>query len=101
MMRVDRLVVPEPKSFCSTRSVLLPWRAHSRAMATPLIPPPITRTSNPRPCNGRELLTPLSLDAFCAYGNITSEQVFSPRQTAGPKLLMCAVYVSVLTLGPP
>ena len=44
-MRVDRLVVPLEKSFCSSNSVRLPARAHSRAMATPLMPPPITATS--------------------------------------------------------
>src|SRR5579864_5305080 len=46
MIRVERLVVPEEKSFCSTSSVRLLHCAHSRAMATPLIPPPITKTSN-------------------------------------------------------
>src|SRR5579863_5210290 len=44
-MRVERLVVPAAKSCCSTRSVVRPARAHSRAIATPLIPPPITITS--------------------------------------------------------
>src|SRR5258708_5162257 len=46
MMRVERLVTPEAKSFCSTRSVRLPARAHSRATATPLIPPPMMTTWN-------------------------------------------------------
>src|SRR5207249_1999696 len=49
MIRVDRLVVPEAKSCCSTNSVRLPARAHSRAIATPLIPPPITITLNRSP----------------------------------------------------
>src|ERR1039458_4359426 len=44
MIRVDRLVTPEAKSFCSTSSVRLPARAHSRATATPLMPPPMTTT---------------------------------------------------------
>src|ERR1051326_8275460 len=45
MIRVERLVVPEEKSFCSTSRTRLPHCAHSRAMATPLMPPPMTRTS--------------------------------------------------------
>src|ERR1700694_2980582 len=49
MMRVALLVVPEAKSCCSTSSVRLPARAHSRAMATPLMPPPTTSTSKPWP----------------------------------------------------
>src|SRR5579864_3402245 len=44
MIRVDRLVTPEAKSFCSTSSVRFPARAHSRATATPLMPPPMTTT---------------------------------------------------------
>src|SRR5580693_1943088 len=44
MIRVERLVTPEAKSFCSTNSVRLPARAHSRATATPLMPPPMTTT---------------------------------------------------------
>src|SRR5262252_7800940 len=60
MMRVDRLVVPAAKSCCSTRSVRRPARAHSRAMATPLIPPPMTRTSNGAFSRGmREFITGL------------------------------------------
>src|SRR5580700_7023973 len=45
MMRVERLVVPAAKSCCSSSNVRRPARAHSRAIATPLIPPPITITS--------------------------------------------------------
>jgi len=45
MMRVERDVVPEAKSCCSSSSVRTPARAHSRAIATPLTPPPITITS--------------------------------------------------------
>src|SRR5205807_10381636 len=57
MMRVDRQVVPEAKSCCSTSSVRRPARAHSRAMATPLIPPPITTTWKRSPSSrGRALL---------------------------------------------
>src|SRR6266567_4552764 len=44
MIRVERLVVPAAKSCCSSRSVRFPARAHSRAMATPLIPPPMITT---------------------------------------------------------
>jgi hypothetical protein len=44
MMRVERLVTPEAKSFCSTNNVCFPARAHCRATATPLTPPPITTT---------------------------------------------------------
>src|SRR5512142_806389 len=49
MIRVERLVVPEPKSCCSTSSVRRRLRAHSRAIATPLIPPPIMTTSKCAP----------------------------------------------------
>src|SRR6476660_1890286 len=45
-MRVARLVVPDEKSFCSSSSTPRPARAQSRAMATPLMPPPITTISN-------------------------------------------------------
>src|SRR5437868_8566014 len=45
MTRLERLVVPAPKSSFSTRRVRLPPRAHSCAMATPLMPPPTTTTS--------------------------------------------------------
>src|SRR2546421_6518890 len=44
MIRVERLVVPAAKSCCSIRSVRFPARAHSLAMATPLIPPPMMTT---------------------------------------------------------
>src|SRR5947209_9889431 len=44
MMRVERLVTPEAKSFCSSRRVRFPARAHSRAIATPFMPPPMTTT---------------------------------------------------------
>ena len=43
-IRVERLVVPAAKACCSIRSVRFPARAHSRAMATPLIPPPMITT---------------------------------------------------------
>src|SRR3979411_3199569 len=52
MIRVERLVVPDAKSFCSTNSVRLPARAHSRATATPLMPPPITATWKCCPSSG-------------------------------------------------
>src|SRR5947209_28695 len=52
-MRVDRLVVPAPKSSFSSRSTRRPARAHSRAIATPLIPPPITTISNRVGSGGR------------------------------------------------
>src|SRR4030081_2642445 len=52
MIRVERLVVPDAKSFCSINSVRLPARAHSRATATPLIPPPITATWKCCPSSG-------------------------------------------------
>src|SRR5512146_546639 len=46
MIRVERLVVPEAKSFCSSSRTRFPARASSRVMATPLMPPPITTISN-------------------------------------------------------
>src|ERR1700756_990826 len=59
-MRVARLVVPLAKSVCSTSSTRRPARAHSRAMATPLIPPPMMAISKLEPCKlgraGREKL---------------------------------------------
>src|SRR5580765_7582424 len=64
MIRVDRLVVPEEKSFCSTSSVRLLHCAHSRAMATPLMPPPITSTSKFWSWVWMWLLTYIYLDAF-------------------------------------
>src|SRR5215475_94444 len=62
MMRVERLVTPLPKSFCSTNRVRLPARAHSRATATPLMPPPMTTTWKCRPSNeGRGLTAKLMI----------------------------------------
>src|SRR5208282_1885382 len=57
MMRVERLVTPEAKSFCSTSSTRLPARAISRATATPLMPPPITTTWKFWPSRGGRGLT--------------------------------------------
>src|SRR5437899_2499839 len=51
MMRVERLVVPLQKSCCSSSRVRRPARAHSRAIATPLMPPPIT-TMSKSPASG-------------------------------------------------
>jgi len=51
-MRGERLVEPEAKSFCSTSSVRLPARAHSRAMAMPTRPPPMTATWKCWPARG-------------------------------------------------
>ena len=59
MMRVERLVTPEAKSFCSTSSVRLPARAHSRATATPLMPPPMTTTWKWPSKGGRGLMAKL------------------------------------------
>src|SRR5215472_5034760 len=62
MMRVERLVTPDAKSFCSTNNVRLPARAHSRATATPLMPPPMTTTWKCRPSNeGRGLTAKLMI----------------------------------------
>src|SRR5262245_11603533 len=83
MMRVERLVVPEAKSFCSTRSVRFPCWAHSRAIATPLMPPPITSTS--KPCaatelrNGIPLLTLSLLDAVLGK----KQRITSPSHRLG------------------
>jgi len=60
MMRVERVVTPEQKSFCSRMSTRLPPRAHSRAMATPLMPPPITTTSKRSPLMGLGWMLSLS-----------------------------------------
>src|ERR1051326_5790626 len=49
MMRVERLAVPDAKSCCSTSSVRRRACAQPRAMATPLMPPPITTTSKTSP----------------------------------------------------
>src|SRR5215469_1018860 len=57
MMRVDRLVVPAAKSCCSTTRVRLPARAHCRAIATPLMPPPITMTWKRSPSSHRRVGT--------------------------------------------
>src|SRR3954462_308865 len=53
MIRVERLVVPAPKSSFSSNSTRRPPRAHSRAIATPLIPPPMTMISNRSGSGGR------------------------------------------------
>src|SRR5436309_533943 len=45
MSLVDVEDVPEPRSLCSTSNTLRPRPAASRAMPTPLIPPPITARS--------------------------------------------------------
>src|SRR2546430_2615892 len=45
MMRVARLEVPLAKSFCSRSKTRLPPMAHSRAIATPFTPPPMTIAS--------------------------------------------------------
>jgi hypothetical protein len=45
MSRLERELVPEPRSFCSTRIVRNPRIAASRAIPAPLMPPPITRRS--------------------------------------------------------
>src|SRR5712671_1067733 len=68
MIRVDRLVVPEEKSFCSTSSVRLLHCAHSRAMATPLMPPPMTRTSKGWSCDWIKPLTLLLFRCFLLKG---------------------------------
>src|ERR1017187_7664712 len=52
MIRVERLVTPEAKSFCSTSRVRLPARAHSRASATPFMPPPMITTWKCCPSKG-------------------------------------------------
>src|SRR5215831_4202546 len=65
MMRVDRLVVPAAKSCCSTTRVRLPARAHCRAIATPLMPPPITMTWKRSPSSHRRVGTGRCI---CALG---------------------------------
>lgn len=42
---MDRLDVPDEKSYLSTRATLYPRRAASRAIMDPVLPPPITTTS--------------------------------------------------------
>src|SRR5260370_18389879 len=77
MRRVDGLVVPEEKSYIPHNTAVFPCRAHSGAMGTPLIPPPITRTSKPRSSKESELVT-LAIRCFFGPGaNITSEHYFS------------------------
>src|SRR5579863_3320270 len=92
MMRVERLVTPEAKSFCSTSSVCLPARAHWRAMATPLIPPPITTTWKWRPSSGARCCAVKAIfyqtdtelrrgkDGLGLHPRILK---FAPQQTAG------------------
>src|SRR5580704_7036986 len=64
MMRVERLVVPAAKSCCSTSSVRRPARAHSRAIATPLIPPPITITWKRSPSKDGRVFTSVIASAL-------------------------------------
>src|SRR5438105_2374384 len=82
-MRVDRLVVPLEKSFCSSNRVRLPAREHSRAMATPLMPPPITATSNRRPSSeGRWMSSALfmiSLDGIRSCCALALLQIYYCR----------------------
>src|ERR1700733_10560020 len=63
-MRVERLVVPAAKSCCSTSSVRRPARAHSRAIATPLIPPPITITWKRSPSKDGRVFTSVIASAL-------------------------------------
>src|SRR2546426_6291942 len=52
----DRLEVPEAKSPFSSKMTVLPRRAASRAMAVPLMPPPMTaRSKGPSKMGGRFL----------------------------------------------
>src|SRR5258707_5376116 len=90
MIRVERLVVPDAKSFCSTNSVRLPARAHSRATATPLIPPPITATWKCCPSSGARGFVAkvmyFQLDAAtlgCSCGML-------PKAMSTPRLFQCA-----------
>jgi hypothetical protein len=46
MSRVERLLVPLPKSSFSTRAVWKPRIAASRATAAPVMPPPTISKSN-------------------------------------------------------
>jgi hypothetical protein len=48
MRRDDRLEVPLARSSFSTRATVNPRIVAARAMPQPVIPPPITRTSNLR-----------------------------------------------------
>src|ERR1700724_4877047 len=64
MMRVERLVEPEEKSFCSTSSVRLLRCAHSRARAPPLMRPLMTRTSKSCSCDWIKPLTLLLFRCF-------------------------------------
>ena len=42
---LERELVPDPRSFCSTSTVRSPRMAASRATPAPVMPPPITSTS--------------------------------------------------------
>src|SRR2546425_13132543 len=78
MIRVERLVVPAAKSCCSIRSVRFPARAHSRAMATPLIPPPMITTWKRSLSNeGRVAIGEIMFEIRC-YALGTSDKCATP-----------------------
>jgi hypothetical protein len=45
MRRLERELVPEPRSACSTNTVRSPRIAASRAIPAPVMPPPMINTS--------------------------------------------------------
>src|SRR5215831_10158619 len=89
MIRVDRLVVPEEKSFCSTSSVRLPHCAHSRAMATPLMPPPITRTSKLWSRAWIELLTFYFIRCFFTETTNVTSKYYSKAKLSHLEVQTC------------
>src|SRR5437660_1596326 len=79
MIRVERLVVPAAKSCCSISRVRFPARAHSRAMATPLIPPPtITTWKRSLSREGRAGLGEIMFQIRC-YAVRASERTPRPK----------------------
>src|SRR5437588_8746083 len=79
MIRVERLVVPAAKSCCSISRVRFPARAHSRAIATPLIPPPtITTWKRSLSREGRAGLGEIMFQIRC-YAVRASERTPRPK----------------------
>src|SRR5512135_238720 len=98
MIRVERLVVPEAKSRRSTSSVRRPARAHSRAIATPLIPPPMTATSKDRLSSGGRWAEFLTCDVGCACGGPEFQTPGKASLLAGSGGFLLVVLVLVLLL---